>query len=206
MPDDPPRQAKSPRAYWGRSTRNCKQIGDVARPPREDRRRIAASRHVDQEQARLEYGMSLGPCQFITLVRGFNFDLNLRRDAWYLLRTRLLQEWPNMQAWTCIESSAKRGIHLHAVVRGVPGLDQVWLDRVVRLLPPDGRGQRVTAYLETVSDAERLAGYLTKQLRKPGYWDGLPRHFHLRSATRGWAPGWKERSAAGVRDGKRKKV
>jgi hypothetical protein len=206
MPDDSQRRSNSRRAYWERSARFCKPSTDVAVRPSERTRRIPASRRADKEQARLEYGMSLGPCQFITLVRGFNFDLNLRRDAWYLLRTRLLQEWADVQAWTCLESSADRGIHLHAVVRGAPGLDQTWLDHVVGLLPPDGRGQRVTAYLKPVSDAEGLAGYLTKQLRKPGYWEWLPRHFHLVSATRGWAPGWKESSSARVHDGKRKKV
>jgi hypothetical protein len=206
MLSDPPRRANSHRAYWARSARFCKLPLGVTEQPRDRTRRIAASRRGDREQARLEYGMSLGPCQFITLVRGFNLDLALRRDAWYQLRTRLQQEWPSLQAWTCLEYGADRGIHLHAVVRGVPGLDQAWLDHVVGLLPLDGRGQRVTAYLELAPDAEGLASYLTKQLRKPSYWDGLPRHFHLVSATQGWAPGWKERSAAGVCDRKRKKV
>jgi hypothetical protein len=143
-----------------------------------------------RERARLEYGLSLGPRHFITEVRGFNLDLAFRRDAWYLLRTRLQQEWPGAQAWTCLEYSSRRGIHMHIMVRGAPTLTVDWLAHVVSLLPADEQGQRVTVDFQPVSDAEGLARYLTKQLRKPGYWDGMPRHFHPVSATHDWAPGW----------------
>jgi hypothetical protein len=130
-------------------------------------------------------------CWFLSLTRGYCLDPRFRQQAWHKLSTRLQQDWPEMQAWTVIEFSPKRGVHLHVVLKGVPGISREWVDHVVGL-QQDG----TAAHLECVHDAEGLVLYLTKGLADSNAASGWPRYFRPVTATRGWCPDWRTRKGA----------
>jgi hypothetical protein len=125
--------------------------------------------------------MDGAPCWFVTLTRGRCLDTTFRADIWYTFRTRLLQRWPAMQAWTVLEWGRERGIHLHAVLRGTPGITAEWVQHLADLAG-------TAAHMEEVVDPVGLAGYLTKGLLERALTDAWPRYFRPVSQTRGWCP------------------
>jgi hypothetical protein len=127
------------------------------------------------------------PCWFVTLTRGHCLDLDLRRNAWHMLLTRLGKQWPDVEAWTTYEYGPKRrGVHLHAIVKRAPGLTPEWVDHIMALL-----GDGTEAHLEpTYENSEHLARYLTKQLGDLEYFRQWPRYVRPISMTHGWCPDW----------------
>jgi hypothetical protein len=125
-------------------------------------------------------------CWLLTVTRGRDvLGCDLRSGAWHVLLTRMKQQWPEAQAWTCLEYGKRRGVHLHAVVKNTAGLlTQAWLDQWVAL-----QGDGTCVHLVRVyGDSETLPRYLTKSLAQayaPGSW---PRYVRPVSATRGWCP------------------
>lgn len=107
-----------------------------------------------REYVRLLRGMQDAPCCMVTLTQKVerSLDLRLRSDAWHVLLTRMRQRWPDCQAWTVYEYKPRCGVHLHTVVRGVPGITEEWVDHVVSLL---GDGTEVTC---SPSDRPKATG------------------------------------------------
>jgi hypothetical protein len=124
-------------------------------------------------------------CWFLTLTCGRRDDVLLRAHAWHVLLTRLRQAWPEVQAWTVIEYSPRRGVHLHAVVKHAPTLSGAWLEHVVARL-----GDETRAHVTRVTDKAGLAHYLTKQLIDRAIMEAWPRQFRPVTTTRGWLPSW----------------
>jgi hypothetical protein len=120
---------------------------------------------------------------FLTITRGRCLDPHLRAGAWHRIRTRLKQRWPRMEAWTVVEYSKKRAIHIHGVVKRTPGLESDWVEHLADLFQ-DGTEAR----LDDVHDPAGLAGYLTKDLTPAKLRGTWQRHFHPVSRTRGWCP------------------
>lgn len=163
-------------AYSPRYVTNRKSRGGRTLKERQNQR-------ARREYARLCSGMAGQDCWFITITCGRYLDLNIRKDVWHSLRTRLRQQWPTAEAWTATEWSQRRGVHLHAVVKGTPGLTLDWVDHLLGL-----RQDGAAAFVEQVRpDTESvLARYLTKQFAQPQHIQHWPRGFHPFSATRGW--------------------
>jgi len=126
-------------------------------------------------------------CWLITLTKPHDLDFGLRQ-SWHVLRTRLRQKWPDCQAWTVVEWKQRRGVHLHAVVKGTPDISAAWVEHVVRLLR-DG----TEVHIEPVYDPEGLAHYVTKSLADKQVMSGWPKHFRPVTTTRGWWPEWLSR-------------
>ena len=102
--------------YSPRTDANCKS--EKRRSPEQDRWNQRARR----EFARLERGMAGHACWSLVLTRGHCMNLDLRCIAWHRLLTHRHQRWPAMQAWTMYEYGPRSGVHLHAVIYGVPGI------------------------------------------------------------------------------------
>jgi hypothetical protein len=170
-----------PERYSPRRDANCKRVSATqARARRNQRTRL--------EYARLMRGMWGEDCWFLTLTQGRRADLLVRAHAWHVVLTRLRQAWPQVEAWTVVEYTRERGVHLHAVIKGAPTLTSAWLDHIASLL---GDGTR--AHLKPVDNKPGLARYLTKQLAALAAYaaaDGWPRRFRPVTTTRGWLPGW----------------
>lgn len=176
-------KVSEPSTYSPRSATNRKRWGGRTIQERRNQR-------VRQEYAKLHRGMLGQECWFFTLTCGRRLDPAIRKDVWHVLRTRLKQQWPEMQAWTVVEWGKRRGVHLHAVVKGTPGLTEEWLQHVVELLHDETAIHIGDACLHST---DQLARYLTKQHADPRQAMGWPRGFHPFSATRGWCPDWLSR-------------
>jgi hypothetical protein len=146
-------------------------------------RRRVLSRLAHAKYVLLEDGMRRGPCWLIGLTDGRCTHLLLRPETWHKLLTQLKRAWPSCEAATAYEWSQKRGIHLHAVVRGTPGLSTEWV--VSHVERPDSS---VRAHCKPVFDGDGLAGYLVKAIGRSVAVDGWPRYFRPVSMTRGWSP------------------
>jgi hypothetical protein len=149
----------------------------------------------DNRRARVAYvkllrGMQGHRCYAVTLIKGRGLDLDLRADAWSMVRTRCGQRWPDtFEAWTGYEYGPQRGVHLNVVIKGTPGLTREWIEHMLMLID-DGT---CVGYFREVYGAEGLARYWTKEIRdarKNNHW---PRGFRPFTTTRGWCPEWMTR-------------
>jgi hypothetical protein len=174
------------RAYSPRKSLNCKPVRVQSQHRPRIREQAQRNQRARREYTRLLNGMQGQVYWSLTLTRGRCLDLDLRRYAWHTVLTRLRQTWPTMEAWTVYEYSRRRGVHLHAVIKGVPGFLPEWATYIVGLLA-DGTQIHVE---KSRGDAEFHARYLTKQLADPKYVDQWPRHCRVVSVTRGWCPDW----------------
>lgn len=179
-PTEQPPTAAFTTSYSPRSDTNRK--GRHGRTPQERRNQRAR-----QEYARLLQGMRGHQCWFVTLTWAWRYSLEIRHDVWHILRTRLKQRWPRVEAWTTVEWAGTTGIHLHAVVKQAPDLSDEWLHHIMELL---GSGVKCDLRPVYPASAAELARYLTKQIAQPNHIQSWPRGFHPFSATRGWCPQW----------------
>jgi hypothetical protein len=148
-------------------------------------------KYLRREYARLLNGLEGHHAYLLTIVQGHGLDCNIRRNVWHRIWTRIRQVWPAAEAWTVIEFRKRRGVHLHAVIKGASSLTQAWIDQVTASQP-----ERTSGHLKDVHDPEGLAHYLTKDLRQPDVRAGWPRHFRPCSSTRGWYPSSPQQSAS----------
>ena len=174
------------RAFSPRNAKNCKPGLVQTHPAETPRQQARRNQRGRREYARLLCGMLGHEYWALTFSRGRCLDLDLRQYAWHLFLTRIRQEWPTAQAWTTYEYRPRRGVHLHAIIKGVPGFTPQWAQYIVALLA-DGTQIHVE---KSRGDAEFHARYLTKQLTDPKYVDQWPRHCRVVSVTRGWCPDW----------------
>jgi hypothetical protein len=135
---------------------------------------------------RLVAGMEHEWCYFLTLTDGRDLDLSLRSHAWHTISTRARKIYPAFEAASVYEWSLLRGAHLHIVIKGAPGVDQAWVEHVLR---SSSSGAELGDFQE-VYDARGLAGYLTKQLVDRGVTGTWPKHFHPAAFSRNWTRRW----------------
>jgi len=132
-------------------------------------------------------GMQDGPCHHLVLTKGRSIDPNMRQEEWRRLRIRLNKQWPGFQAWNTIQWSDRRGVHIHAIIKGTPGITKEWLNHVMDLM---GNGSSI--YLTEVNpyDAPYVARYVTRKLGDKKQMRSWPRYFRPVTTTRGWCPEW----------------
>ena len=132
-------------------------------------------------------GMQDGDCYHVVLTRGRCIDLDMREEEWRRLRIRLKKQWPSFQAWTVMQWSARRGVHLHVIIKGTPGITREWLDHVVSLM-----GNESGVYLRPINpnDAAYVARYVTRQLGDKQQMRAWPPYFRPVTTTRGWCSEW----------------
>jgi hypothetical protein len=81
-----------------------------------------------------------------------------------------------------MEWAKRSGIHLHVVVRDVPGLTVEWIDAVLARRYP-----AINVHEQEVYSGHGLTRYLTKSLGSLGRQD-WGRYSHPTSQSRGWFP------------------
>ena len=131
----------------------------------------------------VEYGLTVEGTSrwFVTVTQGYCVDIALRANVWHSFLTSLQQHHPGAAACTFIEWSKKRGIHLHAIVIGVPDFSPSWAEHAIaRALPG------ATCHCEEVVSPGTLAQYVTKQLADPAVLASWPRWFRPYSMSRNW--------------------
>ena len=155
-----------------------------------ERRREACRRALSA----LEQGTALGPCVLVTLTatrlrgdgsigRDYHVEPTLRSEVWHLLWTRITHEWPEAQAFTVLEWGKRSGVHLHAVVRGAPGLTRVWMRQMLAR-----RFTTIDIHQQEIYDGPGIAGYLTKSLATGEAWRNWGCYAHPTSQSRRWLP------------------
>lgn len=145
------------------------------------------NRLARNKYALLLQGMQEGGCYHIVLTRGRCIDLGMREEEWRRLRIRLKKQWPLFQAWTVMQWSTSRGVHLHVIIKGTPGIKKEWIDHVVSLM---GNGSGVYLVPIEPNEAPILARYVTRQLGDKKQMRAWPRYFRPVTTTRGWCPEW----------------
>jgi hypothetical protein len=168
------------------SALNCKSQREAELYLRASRQQVRRNQRARRERDRLFRGMEGRTCWMLTISRGRCLDLDLRRYTWHIILTRLRQRWPRVEAWTVYEYGERRGVHLHTIIKGVPGFTPEWLTYLVELCA-DGTQIHIQ---KTWGRVERLTRYLTKDLDDPQYANQWPRHFRPVSVTRRWCPDW----------------
>jgi hypothetical protein len=174
---------KPPTDRSGYSPKSVKYCTGGKRTSRADYHK-QRQRRVYQQLVR---GMHEEPCIFFTLTSGQDRLLLLRPVAWHRLSAHLYRQWPEFQACSVYEYAKRRGVHLHVVVKGTPGITEAWLQHVVCLI---GNGTQVGGWRE-VYDVEGLAAYLTKDLGDAAQVKGWPKRFRPATFTRKWCPRWR---------------
>lgn len=135
---------------------------------------------------KLYRGMEGETCIFVTFrIRSHQstasgIDSALRQIVWHNLFTRIRQRWPQSEYITVYEHEPHVGVHLHAVLKRVPGLSGDWIKRIVARIADD-----VSVHVEDVY-SPRLAAYLGKQIADPVIASGWPKHFRVATNSRGW--------------------